>query len=122
MTKRKTRTATPTDKATVEAARLVARAYATLIKAGHKNAVDGLAVACTKAIQGERACMIPVTVKSLKMLPPNRNAPSKHKHRNIRAELISSIFDQRKNAAVALIDGIRIIDETVCPVFVSFKD
>lgn len=122
MTKKIIRSDTQTDKAMIEAMRLVASAYATLMKSGHKNAVDGLAIACTKVILGDGACVIPVTVKSLKKHHSNPDAPSKHLNRNIRAEMISAIFDQRKDAALALVDGIKSLDETCIPVVVSFKD
>ena len=122
MTPKSTAAEKRNEKATAEAAILVARAFAMLKEAGHKNPVDGLAVACTNAVQGEGACLIPVTVKDFKPFLSRPGSAGALPNGKARVSYIASIFEQRRDAAIAVLNGVWIWDETGSVATVQFKD
>jgi hypothetical protein len=98
----------PTDKAALAAAKLVARAYTLLKRGGRKNAVDGLAVACTEAIRHNGACLIPVTTNTFKELFSLPGVDGETPTKKLRREFVDSIFRQRNDAGLAVVGSIKV--------------
>jgi len=99
------------EKLVTEASRLIARAYAKFQLVQDSDPVDALAAACTKSIQAEGACLIPLTEKSFHAFLRENCSPDGLPNRATRIATMPSFFAQREAVAFAAFEGIKFMEQ-----------